>query len=82
MALWQLYDHVFWGTKARQPLITCQRESLYSYVIGKGDILVSIIHAIRGIENYIDLVAFIPPTVSIADFVDNLKGSSSHQLNE
>jgi putative transposase len=82
MALWRLYHHLVWGTKARQPLITCERESLYSYVIGKGDILVCIIHAIRGIENYIDLVAFIPRTVSIADFVENIKGSSSHQLNE
>ncbi|MEP0789228.1 transposase [Funiculus sociatus GB2-C1] len=82
MALWRLYDHLVGWTKTRQPLITCERESLYSYVLGKGDILVSIIHAIRGIENYIDLVAFIPPTVSIADFVENIKGSSSHQLNE
>jgi len=82
MALWRLYYHFVWGTKARQPLITCERESLCSYVLGKGDSLVTIIHAIRGIENYIDLVAFIPLTVPIGDFVENIKGSSSHQLNE
>jgi REP element-mobilizing transposase RayT len=82
MALWRLYYHLVWATKERQPSIAPDIEpKLYSYLIGKADALGSIIHAIGGIENHIHLVASIPPSLSIADFVKNLKGSSAHYLN-
>lgn len=82
MALWRLYYHLVWATKERQPLITLDKEpKLYSYIIGKADALGSIIHAIGGIENHIHLVVSIPPSLSIADFVKNIKGSSAHHLN-
>ncbi|NJR76788.1 MAG: IS200/IS605 family transposase, partial [Scytonema sp. CRU_2_7] len=82
MALWRLYYHLIWATKERQPLITPNRETkLYNYIIGKGDSLGCIIYAIGGIENHIHLVASIPPSLSISDFVQNIKGSSAHHLN-
>jgi REP element-mobilizing transposase RayT len=82
MALWRLYYHLVWATKERQALITPDKESkLYSYIIGKADTLGCIVHAIGGIENHIHLVASIPPSLSIADFVKNIKGSSAHHLN-
>lgn len=82
MALWRLYYHLVWATKERQPLITPDKESeLYSYIISKADVLGSIVHAIGGIENHIHLVVSIPPSLSIAEFVKNIKGSSAHHLN-
>ncbi len=33
------------------------------------------------IEDHIHLVVSIPPSISIADFVKNIKGSSAHYLN-
>ncbi|WP_371933996.1 IS200/IS605 family transposase [Chroococcidiopsis sp. CCNUC1] len=82
MALWRLYYHLVWATKERQSFIAPDIEpKLYSYLIGKADSLGSIIHAIGGIENHIHLVASIPPSLSIANFVKNLKGSSAHHLN-
>ena len=35
-----------------------------------------------GVEDHIHLVASIPPSLSIADFVKNIKGSSAHFLNK
>ncbi|OCR02663.1 transposase [Oscillatoriales cyanobacterium USR001] len=83
MALWRLYYHLVWATKERHPLIVPERETeLYGYIINKADILNSITHAIGGTENHIHLVASIPPTLSIADFVKNIKGSSAHYFNK
>ncbi len=82
MALWRLYYHLVWATKERQPLITREREGkLYGYIISKADELGTIIHAIDGIENHIHVVASIPPKISISDFVQKIKGSSTHYLN-
>jgi REP element-mobilizing transposase RayT len=82
MAHWRLYYHLVWATKERQPLITPDKEpKLYSYIIGKADTLGCIVHAIGGIENHIHLVVSISPSLSNADFVKNIKGSSAHHLN-
>ena len=83
MAFWRTYYHLVWATKERQPLITFEKEKkLYNYIIHKADSLNCIIHAVGGIEDHIHLVASIPPSLSIADFVKNIKGSSAHLLNK
>ena len=83
MNLWRLYYHLVWGTKERQPLISSAKEAkLYPYIIGKADNLGCITHAIGGIEDHIHLVVSIPPHLSISDFVKQIKGSSSHYLNQ
>lgn len=82
MALWRLYYHLVWATKNREPLIDRQREEkLYSYLIGKADSLKCIVHAVNGTEDHIHVIASIPPVLSIADFVKQIKGSSAHYLN-
>ena len=83
MAFWHTYYHLVWATKERQPLITSEKETeLYNYIIHKADNLNCIIHAVGGIEDHIHLVASIPPSLSIADFVKDIKGSSAHLLNK
>ena len=83
MPLWRLYYHLVWATKERQPLINPEKETtLYHYIISKADSLGCIVHAIGGVEDHIHLLVSIPPTLAIADFVRNLKGSSSHYLNQ
>lgn len=82
MAFWRTYYHVVWATENRHPLITADRESeLYGYIIGKADYLGCIIHAIGGVEDHIHLVVSIPPKLSVAEFVKNIKGSSAYHLN-
>jgi len=82
MALWRLYYHLVWATKHRHPLIEPQHEpGLYNYIIGKADSLGAITHAIGGIEDHLHVVVSIPPKLSIADFVKNIKGSSAYYMN-
>lgn len=83
MALWRLYYHLVWATKERKSLIDLQREArLYPYIVSKADSLNCIIHALNGTENHIHVIASIPPSLSIAEFVKRIKGSSSHYLNQ
>ena len=82
MALWRLYYHLVWTTKEHQPLIINDIEAkIYSYIISKADELETIIHAINGTENHIHIVASIPPKISISEFVQKVKGSSTHYIN-
>ena len=82
MALWRLFYHLVWSTKDRQPMITQEIEQkLYGYIIGKAHALECITHAIGGIEDHIHIVASIPPKLSIAAYVQKIKGSSSHRVN-
>ncbi len=83
MALWRLYYHLVWATKERESLIDNQREArLYPYIVSKSDSLNCIIHGINGTENHIHVIASILPSLSIAEFVKRIKGSSSHYLNQ
>lgn len=83
MAFWRLYYHLVWGTKNRQPLITSAIENhLYSYLIHKGSELGVFVYQINGWIDHIHLVVAIPPKLSIADVVKNLKGASSHFIND
>jgi putative transposase len=82
MAFWRTYYHLIWATEARQPLITADKESeLYGYIIGKADGISCIVHAIGGIEDHIHIIASIPPKLSVADFVKQIKGSSTYHMN-
>ncbi len=82
MALWRTYYHLIRATDERRPLITPIMEpQLYGYMIGKAVALGAIVHAIGGIETHTHVVASIPPKLAIADFVQNVKGSSSHHMN-
>jgi len=82
MALWRLYYHLVWATKERQPFITVDIEpELYGYIIGKAHALSCITYTIGGIEDHLHLISSIPPKLSIADFVQNIKGSSAYHLN-
>jgi putative transposase len=82
VALWRLYYHIVRATKKSELLISHDIENgVYGYLIGKADHLGCIIHAIGGIEDHIHVVISIPPELSIAECVKNLKGSSAYYYN-
>lgn len=71
------------GNKNRLPLIEPASESdLYGYIWGKATALESIPHAINGMPDYIHVVISIPPKLAIATVIGQLKGASSHRVNE
>lgn len=79
MPYWQLYYHLIWATKDREPLITAALEpELFKYLRGKGLELGGMVHAVGGVEDHEHLVVSIPPRMAVGDYVGKLKGASSH----
>jgi putative transposase len=76
--------HLTWHTKSSLPLLTPQVESLaHRYV--KQKIVNSpgaFVHEIGGTDTHMHVVVTIPPTLLISEFVGQLKGASSHEVNE
>ena len=82
MPFWQLYFHLIWATKEREPLITPQvARKLYPFLVAKAGDMGVFVYALNGREDHGHLVVAIPPAVSVAEVVKMLKGSSSHMLN-
>ncbi|MFG6104500.1 IS200/IS605 family transposase [Leptothoe sp. EHU-05/26/07-4] len=83
MSLWQLYYHLVWATKNREPLITEAHEQLlYPDIRSRADRLGCISYAIGGTEDHIHLILSIPPNLAITEVVKQLKGGSSYTLNQ
>ncbi len=82
MPYWKLYYHLIWGTKNRLPLITPALEpEVYRAIAAKAKDMEGYIHAIGGTEDHVHLAVSIPPKLSPAKFIGDVKGSSSHFIN-
>ena len=82
MPYWKLFYHITWGTKGRLPLIEpAWKSDLYGYLWGKATALECIPHTIGGMPDHIHVVISIPPKLSVAKIIGQLKGASSHHIN-
>ena len=82
MPYWQLYYHFIWGTKNRLPLIDSALEpDLYRAIVAKAQGPGAFVHAIGGMEDHTHLAVSIPPKISPAKFIGDVKGNSSHYVN-
>ena len=76
-----LYYHLVWSTKERASLIVPSVEQiLYPFIKNKAKELDAEILEIGGIEDHIHLLVRLKPKHSVAKFVKDIKGSSSHYL--
>jgi putative transposase len=81
MPFWRLYYHLVWSTKDRLPLIDAAMESrLFPYLRDKAHQLGCKVVAVNGWVDHVHIVICIPPKLSIAEVVQALKGSSSHDI--
>ncbi len=79
----KLHYHIVWGTKNREPLITsCIESELYGFIRNKAIGLGGYVYALNGIEDHIHLLAHIPRTLPVAQFIGKVKGSSSARINK
>jgi putative transposase len=79
----RLFYHIVWGTKSRDPLISPDIESeLYGYIRSKAIGLGGYVYALNGTEDHVHLLAHIPRTLPVAQFVGKVKGFSSAQTNK
>jgi len=79
MTYWRLFYHIVWATKNREPLIQQGFEAdLWRVLVGKATDLGALVHAVGGVEDHVHVVASVPPKIALSEFVQQLKGSSSH----
>ena len=83
MPYWQLFYHLVWSTKNREPFLTqAVEQAVYGYLAGKATGLQGIVYAIGGIVDHVHMVVSIPPAISVAKFTGQVKGVASTRLNK
>jgi putative transposase len=83
MPYWQLFYHLVWSTKNRQPLLThLVEKQVYEYLTSKAVGLKGVVYAIGGTVDHVHMVVAIPPAVSVSKFVGQVKGVASTRLNK
>jgi len=83
MPYWQLFYHLVWSTKNRQPLLTSSVERhIHGYLASKAVGLNGVVYAIGGTVDHIHMVVSIPPAISVSKFVGQVKGVASTRFNK
>jgi putative transposase len=79
----QLFYHLVWATKNREPLLSPSVEPvivgfLRSKAIGLG----SVLFALDCVMDHIHMVVAIPPSIAVAKFVGQVKATASTKFNK
>ena len=78
-----LYLHLVWATWDRAPLITpALVRPLYRALASLAEQQGCTLIALNGMPDHVHLLLGLPTTISIADLVQRLKGTSAHFVNE
>ena len=78
----EAYFHFVWATKQREAMIVPRMESLlYTYIQQKCRETHTFIHAIGGMPNHVHLDCSVPMSIALADFMQGIKGGSSHHIS-
>jgi putative transposase len=79
----QILYHLVFGTKHRKPTITeAHCTELYKYTWGIIQNKKCKLHRINGIEDHIHILSDLHPTIALADFVKDIKVSTSIWMKE
>jgi putative transposase len=83
MPYWQLFYHIVWATKNREPLLTPDVESIiHGYLRAKAIGLGAIVFALNGVLDHVHLVVAIPPAIAVARFIGQIKAVASTKFNK
>jgi putative transposase len=80
----EIHLHIVWHTKESSRLLTPEveplvhRELRHKIVGWPG----AFVHEINGTETHVHLSVSIAPTITISEFIGQLKGASSHDVNQ
>jgi putative transposase len=76
--------HLTWHTKDSLPLLTETVEPLTHRCVRQKIVNTpgALLHAIGGTETHVHVAVTVPPTLMISEFIGQLKGASSHAVNE
>lgn len=76
--------HIVWHTKGSLPLLTHHIEKLAHRYLRKRVIDTSggYVHEIGGTSTHVHLAVSVPPTLKPSEWIGQLKGGSSHDVNQ
>jgi putative transposase len=76
--------HIVWHTKDSAPTLTPEVEAVAHNAIRQRILETPKVffHEIGGTENHVHVAVSIPPTLTISTFIGELKGGSSHTINQ
>ncbi len=78
----QLFYHIVWATKNREPILTEAIEPIiYRYLNNKALSLEATLFALNGFRDHVHMIATIPPKIAIATFIGQVKGVASARFN-
>lgn len=80
MPRWKLYYHFVWATKERQPWLTAEVEKvLYPVLVKKShDMAAGIsVLAADGVADHVHVIVSLPPSISPAQYAQQIKGATS-----
>lgn len=79
----QLYYHLVWATRGREPLLRPDREPVvFDFLRVKAIGLGGVVYALNGAEDHVHLVVTIPPRIAVAEFIGQVKGVASARFNK
>ena len=76
--------HITWHVKESAPLLVPKVEAIvHLYLRGRCINTPGVyVHEVGGIETHVHLCVSVAPTLGISEFIGQLKGSSSHEVNK
>jgi len=76
--------HIVWHTKNSLPLLTPTVEPIAYRALRKRivDTSGAFVHEIGGIETHVHIAVSVPPTLTPSEWIGQLKGGSSHDVNQ
>jgi len=82
-SFYKIWIHIVFGTKNRLPLISSILENpLYGHLHNQLEELECKVEAINGMPDHIHILISMNPKRPIADIIKQLKGASSHWVNQ
>jgi putative transposase len=83
MPYWQLFYHLIWATKHREPLMTpAVAPEIYGFLRSKAIGLGATVFAVNGVADHVHMVVAIPPRIAVATFIGQVKGVASAKANK
>ncbi len=83
MAYHQLFYHIVWATKHREPCLTPDiQPTIYNFLRTKAIGLGGTVYAIDGMEEHVHMAASIPPKIAVATFIGQVKGVTTAKFNK
>ena len=76
--------HIVWHTKNNSPLLTPSVEPICHRCLKKRviDTPGAFVHEIGGTETHLHLAVTVPPTLTPSEWIGQLKGGTSHDVNQ